>query len=110
MCYIEAKTTVRIREGAGTRYRTVGRLHRGQTLQASCHPTSGQWYGDCGGSYWWISVYYHGWWRYVALACVDFYYDEHEAVEDREAVEAVRAETRESTVPPAPEPAPAAEG
>lgn len=111
MCYVEAKTDVRIRKGPGTSYGQVGTLHPGHSLQSACHPTSGEYYRDCGGSYWWIEVYYNGdWGYYVAYGCVHFYWDQHSPDDHHDAVEAIRAEEREATVPPTPEPAPALEG
>lgn len=110
MCFVEAKTYVKIRTAPGKNYTAVAQLSPNQTLQASCHATSGGSYSDCGGSNWWIAVTYNGDRRYVAHACVNWYYDSA-AVDGDDAVAAeIRAEAREATVPPTPEPATQAEG
>lgn len=105
MCYVVAKTDVKIRTGPGKGYTPVAQLSRGASLPASCSPTAGGSYTDCGGGYWWVAVTYGGATRYVALACVNWYSDGADAVASE-----ISAETREATVPPTPDPSSQAEG
>ena len=110
MCYVEAKTGVRIRKGPGTHYSSVGLLPKGHYLYSSCHITHGGHYSDCGGSNRWVEVEHHGHWGYyVAYRCVRHYYDDHDR-DDHASVQALQAEDGDESTAPVPEPIPVAEG
>jgi hypothetical protein len=112
MCFVVAKDWVRIRTCpcVSPNCPAVGQLPPGGRLSASCSAVAGCHYPDCGGSNVWVPVTYRGATRYVAWACVNWYYDTA-ATSGEDAVAAeMRAETQEAIVLPTPEPAPQMNG
>jgi hypothetical protein len=73
-CWVVSKVDgLHIREYPSKNSRSDGHLDAGQSLPASCYARRGDYYGDCGGSEWWIPVPYEGRTDHVAWACVDWY-------------------------------------
>lgn len=73
-CWISSRVDgLNIRRRPSRDSASVGRLDSGDYLPAKCYSVDGDEYRSCGGSHWWIPVYYRGRTCYVAWACVDWY-------------------------------------
>lgn len=51
----------------------LGQIDEGEYLAAECEARDGDQYRSCGGSHWWIPVYFRRRRCYVAWACVEWY-------------------------------------
>jgi hypothetical protein len=73
-CYIISRVNgLNIRRRPSRNSPSEGSLDAGDDLPARCSAVEGDEYTSCGGSYWWIPVYYRRRRGYVAWACVDWY-------------------------------------